>query len=179
MRTEAGKPIDLTKQKDLQTEALDSFEEYIKWREKNPSDDRMTELLNADFKDPSGTTRKLTRDEISAIVNVVAGAGNETTNRLIGWMGKTLSEHPDQRRQIVENPKLIPQAIEELLRFEPPGPFMARYVTNDIEYYGQKIPKGNALVLMVAFANRDERTSTEERRGGTEGVSKFRNRGDH
>src|SRR3546814_2117450 len=73
----------------------------------------ITELLNADFKDPSGTTRKLTRDEISAIVNVVAGAGNETTNRLIGWMGKTLSEHPDQRRQIVENPKLIPQARSE------------------------------------------------------------------
>src|SRR3546814_9189945 len=93
----------------------------------------MKELLNDDFKDPSGPTRKLTRDESSAIVNVVAGAGNETTNRLIGWMGKTLSEHPDQRRQIVENPKLIPQAIEELLRFEPPGPFMARYVTNDIE----------------------------------------------
>src|SRR3546814_8885179 len=75
------------------SDLLDSFEEYIKWREKNPSDDMMTELLNADFKDPSGTTRKLTRDEISAIVKVVAGAGNETTNRLIGWMGKTLSEH--------------------------------------------------------------------------------------
>src|SRR3546814_5806666 len=75
-------------------------------------------------------------------------------------MGKTLSEHPDQRRQIVENPKLIPQAIEELLRFEPPGPFMARYVTNDIEYYGQKIPKGSALVLMVACANRDDRRFT-------------------
>src|SRR3546814_17872244 len=75
-------------------------------------------------------------------------------------MGKTLSEHPDQRRQIVENPKLIPQASEELLRFEPPGPFMARYVTNDIEYYGQKIPKGSALVVMVACANRDDRRFT-------------------
>ncbi|NGY03958.1 cytochrome P450 [Solimonas terrae] len=157
MRTEAGKPIDFAKQQDLQAEALGNFEEYIKWREKNPSDDMMTELLTADFKDPSGTTRKLTRDEISAIVNVVAGAGNETTNRLIGWMGKTLAEHPDQRRQIAQNPGLIPQAIEELLRFEPPGPFMARYVTNDIEYYGRKIPKGSALMLMVSAANRDER----------------------
>jgi cytochrome P450 len=159
MRTEAGKPIDLTKQKDLQMEALANFEEYIKWREKNPSDDMMTELLNADFADPSngGTKRKLTRDEVVAICNVVAGAGNETTNRLIGWMGKTLSEHPDQRRQIAQDSKLIAPAIEELLRFEPPGPFMARYVTNDIEYYGQKIPKGSALLLMVACANRDER----------------------
>lgn len=158
MRTEAGKPIDLSKQADLQVEALGNFDEYIKWREKNPSDDMMTELLQADFNDPAtGSKRKLTRDEISAIVNVVAGAGNETTNRLIGWMGKTLAENPDQRRQIAQDPKLIPQAIEELLRFEPPGPFMARYVTNDIEYYGQKIPKGSALLLMVAAANRDER----------------------
>jgi len=162
MRTEAGKPIDLSKQQDLQTEALGSFEEYIKWREKNPSDDMMTELLQADFKDPNGGTRKLRRDEIVAIVNVVAGAGNETTNRLIGWMGKTLAEHPDQRRQIAENPgKFVAPAIEELLRFEPPGPFMARYVTNDVEYYGQKIPKGAALVLMVASANRDEARFTK------------------
>lgn len=157
MRTEAGKPIDLSKQQDLQAEALGNFEEYIKWREKNPSDDMMTEMLNAELTDPAtGNKRKMTRDEIVAIVNVVAGAGNETTNRLIGWMGKTLAEHPDQRRQIVANPGLIPQAIEELLRFEPPGPFMARYVKNDIEYYGKTIPKGSALILMVSAANRDE-----------------------
>src|SRR3546814_17775404 len=128
MRTQAGKPIDLTKQKDLQTEALDSFEEYIKWREKNPSDDMMTELLNADFKDTSGTTRKLTRDEISAIVNVVAGAGNETTNRLIGWMGKTRSEKTEPPRQIGTDPKLITKEIDELIRFTPTRPYHARQV---------------------------------------------------
>src|SRR3546814_13703069 len=119
----------------------------------------MPPVHNAGFKDTSSMTRKRTRDGISAIFNVVAGAGKETTNRLIGWLCKTLSDHPDHRRQIVENPKLIPQAIEELLRFEPPGPFMARYVTNDIEYYGQKIPKGSALVLMVDCANRDQRAT--------------------
>src|SRR3546814_7417539 len=68
MRTEAGKPIDLTKQKDLQTEALDSFEEYIKWREKNPSDDMMTELLNADFKDPSGTRSEEHTSELQTLM---------------------------------------------------------------------------------------------------------------
>jgi cytochrome P450 len=156
LRTQAGKPIDLATQQHLQQDALANFEEYIKWREKNPSDDMMTELLQAEFTDPTGVKRKLTREEIVAICNVVAGAGNETTNRLIGWMGKTLAEHPDQRRQIVENPKLIPQAIEELLRFEPPGPFVARYVKNDVEYHGRRIPAGSALILMVAAANRDE-----------------------
>src|SRR3546814_11988704 len=120
MRTEAGKPIDLTKQKDLQTEALDSFEEYIKWREKNPSDDMMTELLNADFKDPSGTTRKLTRDQISAIVNVVAGAGNETPTRLIGRMGKTMPAHPAQRRRIIKHTKKNHQRQGELIHIKQP-----------------------------------------------------------
>ena len=61
-------------------------------------------------------------------MNVVAGAGNETTNRLIGWTAKVLADHPDQRRQLVEDRSLIPAAIEELLRFEPPAPHVGRYV---------------------------------------------------
>ena len=70
----------------------------------NPSDDIMTELLNVEFVDETGTTRRLTRNEILVYLNVVAGAGNETTTRLIGWAGKVLAEHPDQRRELVENP---------------------------------------------------------------------------
>ncbi len=161
MRTEAGKPIDLSNQQALQQEALAGFEEYISWREKNPSDDMMTELLLTEFKDPEGVTRKLTREEISNIVNVVAGAGNETTNRLIGWMGKVLAEHPDQRRDIVKNPALVPTAIEELLRFEPPGPFLAREVMRDVTLYGKTVPKGSAMIMLVAAANRDESRFTD------------------
>ena len=95
--------------------------DYIDWRVEHPSDDLMTELLNAEFEDETGTTRRLTRDEILTYVTVVAGAGNETTTRLIGWAGKVLAEHPDQRRELVDDRSLIPNAIEELLRFEPPG----------------------------------------------------------
>ena len=69
-----------------------------------------------------GTMRRLTREEILTYISVIAGAGNETTTRLIGWAGKVLAEHPDQRRELVEDRTLIPNAIEELLRFEPPGP---------------------------------------------------------
>ena len=98
------------------------FEEYIDWRAEHPSDDIMTELLNAEFEDETGTVRRLTRDEVLIYVNVLAGAGNETTTRLIGWTGKVLAEHPDQRRELVEDPSLIPNAIEEILRFEPPAP---------------------------------------------------------
>jgi hypothetical protein len=117
----------------------------------------MTELLNAEIKDQTGTVRKLDHDEILAICNLVAGAGNETTNRLIGWAGKELAEHPDQRRDIVKNPGLIPQTIEELLRFQPPGPAIGRYVTKDVELYGQTVPAGSIAMMMVGAANRDER----------------------
>ena len=90
-------------------------------------------------------------------MNVVAGAGNETTTRLIGWTGKVLSEHPDQRRELVEDRTLIPNAIEELLRYESPAPHVARYVSRDMEYYGQTVPEGSVMMMLMGAANRDDR----------------------
>ena len=154
LRTEAGQPM-----KAAQDGLVDGsiFETYIDWRKDNPSDDIMTDLLNVEFTDEHGVTRKLTREELLIYINVVAGAGNETTTRLIGWAAKVLAEHPDQRRQLVENPALIPQAIEELLRFEPPAPHVARYVTRDIEYYGQTVPEGSVMMMLIGAAVRDHR----------------------
>ncbi|BBX30047.1 cytochrome P450 [Mycolicibacterium alvei] len=154
MRTEAGKPM-----KAAQDGLVDGsiFETYIDWRKDNPSDDIMTDLLNVEFTDEHGVTRKLTREELLIYINVVAGAGNETTTRLIGWAAKVLAEHPDQRRQLVENPALIPQAIEELLRFEPPAPHVARYVTRDVELHGQTVPEGSVMMMLIGAAVRDGR----------------------
>jgi cytochrome P450 len=135
----------------------DMFADYIDWRAKHPSDDLMTELLTAEFADETGTTRRLRRDEVLTYVTMLAGAGNETSTRLIGWTGKLLAEHPDQRRDIVENRSLIPNAIEELLRYEPPAAVVARYVDSDVEHYGQKVPKGSAIALLIGSANRDDR----------------------
>jgi cytochrome P450 len=153
LRTEAGKPMDHTRGLSVG----EMFAAYIDWRAENPSDDIMTDLLTAEFVDETGTTRRLTREEILVYVNVVAGAGNETTTRLIGWAGKVLAEHPDQRRDLVDNPGLIPQAIEELLRFEPPAPHMARYVTRDFTAYDQTVPEGSVMLMLVGAACRDER----------------------
>src|SRR5580698_10317525 len=135
----------------------DNYAEYIDWRAKNPSDDLMTELLNAEFTDRDGTVRTLSREEILGYIGLLAGAGNETTTRLIGWAGKLLAEHPDQRSQMAQDPSLIPGAIEECLRFEPPSPVQSRYVTKDVEHYGQTVPAGSVMVILNASANRDER----------------------
>jgi cytochrome P450 len=154
MRTEEGKPMAVA------SEGFDSgeiFAQYIDWRVDHPSDDIMTELLNVEFEDETGTLRRLTRDELLLYVNVVAGAGNETTTRLIGWAGKVLAEHPEQRRQIAEDRSLVPQAIEELLRYEPPAPHVARYVTRDVEYHGQTVPEGSVMMMLIGAANRDRR----------------------
>jgi cytochrome P450 len=152
LRTEAGKPLEVSQA----SYKGQGFEEYIDWRAKHPSDDLMSELLQVEFQDETGTKRKLTREEILIFVNLLAGAGNETTTRVIGWAGKVLSDHPEQRAELVSNPSLIPNATEELLRYEPPGPSVARYVVQDVQIQGQKVPAGSAMLLLVASANRDE-----------------------
>jgi cytochrome P450 len=154
LRTEAGKPME------VQQDAIangEMFAEYVEWRSTHPSDDLMTALLNAEFDDETGTTRTLTRDEVLTYTQVLAGAGNETTGRLIGWLAKLLAEHPDQRRDLVEDRSLLPKAVDEALRFEPTGPHIARYVARDVEYHGTTVPEGSAILLLIGAANRDER----------------------
>jgi cytochrome P450 len=133
------------------------FSEYIEWRRKNPSDDLMTELLNARFVDDQGTERTLRDDELLGYIGLLAGAGNETTTRLIGWTAYLLDRFPDQRRLVAEDPSLVSNAIEEILRFEAPSPVQARYVTEDVELHGTRIPEGATLLLLNGSANRDER----------------------
>jgi cytochrome P450 len=132
------------------------FAEYIEWRASHPSDDLMTELLRAEIEESDGTKRPLSRTEVLSYTAMIAGAGNETTARLIGFMGQLLSDHPDQRRELAEDPSLIPGAIEETLRYEPPSPVQARYVAQDAELYGRAIPEGSFMLLLNASANRDE-----------------------
>ncbi|HET7654311.1 MAG TPA: cytochrome P450 [Acidimicrobiales bacterium] len=141
-------------------EQANAFEEYIAWRASHPSDDLMTELLEAEFEDTSGTRRRLTREEVLNFVNLLAAAGNETTTRLIGWTGKVLAEHPDQRRRIVDDRTLVPKAIEEVLRYESPSPVQARFVTADVTFAalgGETVRKGSAMLLLNGSANRDDR----------------------
>ena len=133
------------------------FSDYITWRAEHPSDDLMTELLNAEFEDDQGTTRTLTHGEILTYVGLLAGAGNETTTRLIGFTGEVLGRHPDQRAELVADRSLIPNAIEELLRFESPSPVQSRYVNRDVEVHGRTVPEGSVMVLLNGSANRDER----------------------
>ncbi|MDA8045357.1 MAG: cytochrome P450 [Actinomycetota bacterium] len=154
LRTEPGMPMDV---KEDEVANGDMFSEYVEWRAEHPSDDLMTQLLNAEFEDETGQVRTLTRQEVLTYTAVIAGAGNETTGRLIGWLAKVLAEHPDQRRAVAADRSLIPNVIDETLRFEPTGHSVARCVTRDVDYHGDTIPAGSPVLLIVAAANRDPR----------------------
>ena len=154
LRTEAGQPMQTSADEVLSGEM---FADYIDWRAEHPSDDLMTEMLQTEFEDEHGVVRRLTRDEILIYVTVIAGAGNETTTRLIGWAGKVLGEHPDQRRELAADRSLIPNAIEELLRYEPPAPHVGRYVARDVDLYDTTVAEGNVMLFLVGSANRDDR----------------------
>ena len=133
------------------------FFEYVDHRMKHPTDDLMTQLIQAEFEDETGERRRLRVDEVLTYVGLLAGAGNETTTRLIGWAGKLLAEHPDQRRQLVEDRSLVNNAIEEILRYEAPSPVQARTVSRPVEVHGESLPEGSIMVLLNGSANRDER----------------------
>lgn len=154
LRTKAGEQMVV---KDTSFAEGDIFAEYVDWRMKNPSNDLMTDLLNAEFEDETGVVRTLTRQEVLTYVSVVAGAGNETTTRLIGWMGSLLAQHPDQRAAIVADPSLVPNAVEETIRYQPPGPHVARYVARDVELHGRTVSEGSVMLFLLGSANRDDR----------------------
>lgn len=154
--TDAGEATLQSKQVDLLATG-EVFAEFIDYRTEHPSDDIMTDLLNVEFTDETGTVRKLARDELLMYLTVIATAGSETTTRLIGWAGKTLADYPDQRAELAADPSLIPQAIEEILRWEPPALQLARYVTRDVEFHDQVVPEGAAILMLIGAANRDHR----------------------
>jgi cytochrome P450 len=153
LRTKPGAPMKVAKADAIADGRM--YADYVDWRARNPSDDLMTALLNVEFEDENGETRKLTRKEVLHYTQVVAGAGNETTGRLIGWLAKVLAEHPNQRREVVGDRSLLPRVVDETLRFEPTGPHVARYMASNFEAYGQTVPAGSAMLLLFGAANRD------------------------
>ena len=118
----------------------------------------MTELLTAEFEDHTGVTRTLSREEILGYVGLLAGAGNETTTRLIGWMGTTAGREPRSAAEARRGPQPGPQrgrgAAAATKRRHRCSPATSR---SDVEHYGRKIAEGNVMVLLTAAGNRDER----------------------
>ena len=135
--------------------------EQVAERRRNPRDDMFTDLVTAEVVEPDGTRRQLTIEESAGFGILLVGAGTETVARLLGWAGSVLADNPDQRAELTDNPSLIPNAVEELLRYEAPSPVQGRWTTAPVEFYGTEVPADSKVLLLTGSAGRDERAFPE------------------
>jgi cytochrome P450 len=141
---------------EISNEAFAILPELMEQRRKDPRDDLISGLVHAEIEE-DGETRSLRLEEIVAFVQLLSSAGTETVARLLGFAAVTLARHPDQRQMLVDDPSLIPNAIEELLRYEAPSPIQSRWVARDVERHGTVIPRGSRVALLNGSGDRDER----------------------
>ena len=128
------------------------FSEQIAERRKHPRDDMMTMLLEAEV-----DGERLSDVEIGGFFNLLATAGNETVTKLLATAFYWLDRFPGERRILVEQPAVILNAVEEMLRFDPPSQYQGRTATRDVALHGKTIPKGARLMIVNGASGRDER----------------------
>ena len=133
------------------------LEGLIEERRAHPTDDMLSDLVTAELTDHDGTVRKLTVPEAANFADLLISAGTETVARLLGWAAVLLDRHPDQRADLAAHPDAIPNAVEELLRYEAPSPVQGRWLTQDVELHGETVPAGSKVLLLTGSAGRDER----------------------
>ncbi len=144
--------VSLTAQIEINSYIRSQLEECLA----RPRDDMLTDLSVAEI-DEGGVTRALTVAEAADFANLLISAGTETVARLLGWASVILAEHPDQRAELAADASLLPNAVEELLRYEAPSPVQGRWTTREVELHGVVLPAGSKVLLLTGAAGRDER----------------------
>ena len=127
------------------------FQKLIAERRAAPRDDMLSTLVHAEI-----DGQRLSDEDLLKFALLLLVAGNETTRNLIALGTCALISHPDQLRLLVDDPSLIPGAVQEMLRWNSPVVQMARTATTDVEIRGQLIREGEVVVMLYGSANRDE-----------------------
>jgi len=140
----------------LEAESQHYFDKIFNDKRKNPTDDIISELVN--LKLDGG--ENLTNDELQGLVAQLLAGGNETTTSSIAHGLWLLLKHPKQMNKIIDDIDLIPNFVEEVIRFETPVQGLFRTVTEDTEIDGESIKKGSVLLVRYASFNRDEEIFT-------------------
>lgn len=137
-------------------ELYEYFESIIEERRRQPQEDMITALLNAEDEGD-----RLTHEELLGTLMLLLVAGNETTRNLIGNGMRALLKNPEQLQRLRDNPELLDSAINELLRYDSPVQLDGRLVHNDVEIAGQRISAGQRVLCAIGAANRDPAVFTE------------------
>ncbi|HET8993453.1 MAG TPA: cytochrome P450 [Rhodococcus sp. (in: high G+C Gram-positive bacteria)] len=140
---------------DAVVDAMRFYYGLVKERRANPQDDMISKLIEAEIERDDDQPPKLTTMEIAMFASLLGGAGAETVAKLIGGAPVTFARYPDQWATLRADRSLIPDAVEELLRFESPNQYNVRYSMRDVELHGVTIPAGKPVFLLLGSANRD------------------------
>ena len=130
-------------------------------RRARPRNDLMSLLAETSYEDVDGRTKRLTDDEAVAFMGLLAAAGAETTTKLLGNCVVYLARNPDQRQRLWDDPALLANAIEEILRYDAPSQFQGRVALRDVTVHGVTIPARARVALVTGAACRDEREFPE------------------
>jgi cytochrome P450 len=130
--------------------ADDYFTRLLAYRRANPGDDLTTALVQA-----HEANQSLSDEEILANISLLFGAGHETTTNLIGNGLLALHRNPEQLARLRADPSLMPNAVEELLRYDSPVQLTARIALQDAELMGEKIAEGEEVIALLGAANHD------------------------
>lgn len=124
-------------------------------RRAQPEDDLISVLVQSEITDEDGRTHRLTDAEIYSFSALLLAAGSGTTWKQMGITLAALLQRPDALDAVKEDRDLLRNAIEESVRWQPTDPMFSRWVTEDIDYHGVRLPKGSVLHLCLGAANRD------------------------
>ncbi len=138
-------------------EFMTMLREIVDEKAKHLGDDIGSMLLTARVTDDDGNEVALTHDQVAYRLLELTIAGHETTAKLIANGVVALTWYPDQRAELVADPSLIPGAVEEMLRWDPPSHYQGRWVERDVTMHGVTIPADSRVILITGAANHDER----------------------
>jgi cytochrome P450 len=124
---------------------------------RRPNEGLVAALLDVEVEDDDGRPTRLTDGEIIGFCNLIGSAGNETVTKLLANACVLFARHPDEYARVLADPGVIPDAVEEVLRYTSPSQYQGRVTMRDVEWYGATVPKGSRILLLTGSANRDER----------------------
>jgi cytochrome P450 len=122
-----------------------------------PADDMISQLIGAEVDDGEGGTVRMSDEEVAVFAGLLASAGSETVAKLIANGIVLFERNPDQWQKVLDDPRTIPGAVEEVMRYWAPTQYQGRFSMTDSEWEGGTIPAGQPVFLLTGSANRDER----------------------